>query len=211
MTSEHESPQQPAEPAGPAEQARLLATPPDARDVTAELAAPPRRKLPWLTLALAGGAIATLAFAGGVWYEQGNGSSNGTTQRAAGQRGGSGGGQGGYGGGQGGSHRGGSGQGAGGQGGAGFTRGTVKAVDGSTVYLTDAGGNTVKVTTADTTKVQLSKEGKVSDLQPGQSVTVVGTPDSSGGYAATQLTEGAGGFGGGGGGGFPGTRSSSNG
>lgn len=30
------------------EQVALLATPPDARDVAAELAAPPRRPLPWL-------------------------------------------------------------------------------------------------------------------------------------------------------------------
>ncbi|WP_052682090.1 DUF5666 domain-containing protein [Saccharothrix sp. ST-888] len=218
MTSEHEPPTQPIRALDPAEQVELLSTPPDARDIAAELAAPPRRKLPWLTLALAGGAIAVLSFAGGVWYEQGNGKS-GTTQRASGQRGqGFGqGGQGGYGqgqGGQGGRRGGGQGGGQGGQGGAGFTRGTVKTVDGSTVYLTDANGNTVKVTTGDSTKVQLNKEGKVSDLQPGQTVTVVGTPDSSGGYAATQLTEGAGGFGGGfggGGGGVPGARSSSNG
>ncbi|MGK4582234.1 hypothetical protein [Kitasatospora sp. HPMI-4] len=207
MTSAHEPPAQPVPPADPAGHVELLATAPDTRDISAELAAPPRRKLPWLTLALAGAAIAVFSFAGGVWYEQGNGKS-GTTQQA-GQRGPGfgGGGQGGYGQGGGGRRAGGQ----GGPGGAGFTRGTVKSVDGSTVYLTDASGNTVKVTTGDSTKVQLSKEGKVSDLQPGQSVTVMGTPDSSGGYAATQLTEGAGGFGGGGGGGFPGARSSSNG
>ncbi|MFJ2862901.1 hypothetical protein [Kitasatospora sp. NPDC087314] len=192
----------------PAEQVALLATPPDARDVTAELAAPPRRKLPWLSLVLAGGVIATGAFAGGVWYQQGQGSSGKSSRPAAAaaagaaQRPASGYGQGG--GGQNGSRRGG-GQGQGGaqgQGGQpGFTRGTVKAVDGSTVYLTDANGNTVKVTTGDATKVQLNKDGKVTDLQPGQSVTVVGTPDANGGYAASQLVEGAaagaGGFGGG--------------
>ncbi|MFD7586812.1 DUF5666 domain-containing protein [Kitasatospora sp. NPDC059811] len=199
----------------PAEQVALLATPPDARDVTAELAAPPRRKLPWLSLVLAGGVIASGAFAGGVWYQQNHGTNSGTshaTASAAGQQraAGAGGGGGGYG--QSGSRRGGqgAGQGAGqGQGGqAGLTRGTVKAVDGNTVYLTDANGNTVKVTTGDATKVQLNKEGKVADLQPGQSVTVVGTPDANGGYAASQLVEGAaggaGGFGGGfGGGGAP--------
>lgn len=32
--------------ADPVDPARLLATPPDARDISAELAAPPRRKLP---------------------------------------------------------------------------------------------------------------------------------------------------------------------
>ncbi|MFI9360069.1 hypothetical protein ACIG5E_03240 [Kitasatospora sp. NPDC053057] len=174
------------------EQVALLATPPDARDVSAELAAPPRRKLPWLSLVLAGGVIATGAFAGGVWYQQGNGTSSGksSSPRAAAAAP-----AGGYG--QGAGRRGGQGQ---GQGQGGFTRGTVKAVDGNTVYLTDANGNTVKITTADSTKVQLNKEGKVSDLQPGQTVTVVGTPDSSGGYNASQLVEGAatGGFGGGG-------------
>ncbi|MDH6576482.1 DUF5666 domain-containing protein [Kitasatospora sp. MAP5-34] len=177
----------------------LLATPPDARDITAELAAAPRRKLPWLSLGLAGAAIATAAFAGGAWYEKGNGTTTGTSTRAAGQGArGAGGGAGGYGGGAGGGTR------RSGQGGAGggFARGTVKAVDGSTVYLTDANGNTIKVTTAATTKIQLSKDGQVADLQPGQSVVVVGTPDASGGYAATQLTEGGTtGFGGGGGGG----------
>ncbi|MEV7021722.1 hypothetical protein [Kitasatospora sp. NPDC093558] len=159
------------------EQVALLATPPDARDVAAELAAPPRRPLPWLSLLLAGGVIATGAFAGGVWYQKGNGSSAPTPRAAAPASGGFG---------QNGSRRGGQGQ--GGQ--PGFTRGTVKAVDGTTVYLTDANGNTVKVTTGDATKVQLTKDGKVADLQPGQSVTVVGTPDAGGGYMASQLVEG---------------------
>ncbi|MET9396197.1 hypothetical protein [Kitasatospora sp. NPDC002965] len=192
------------EPRTPAEQVTLLATPPDARDVSAELAAPPRRRLPWVTLVLAGAVIATAAFAGGAWYQRDHGSegsgrtaaSGGQQPRAAasgfganGNRRNGQGGQGGQG----------TGAGQGGQGGqGGFTRGTVKAVDGTTVYLTDANGNTVKVTTGDTTKVQLNKEGKVADLQPGQSVTVVGTPAADGGYAATQLVQGATGFGAGG-------------
>ncbi|MQS13112.1 hypothetical protein F7Q99_12665 [Streptomyces kaniharaensis] len=186
----------------PAEQVALLATPPDARDIAAELAAPPRRPLPWLSLALAAGVIGTSAFAGGVWYQQNHGPSgspraaaSGGQQRPGAAGGGYGQGAGGAGGyGQNGSRRGqGGGQGQGGQGQGGqpgFTRGTVKAVDGTTVYLTDANGNTVKVTTGDATKVQLNKEGKVTDLQPGQSVTVVGTPDANGGYTANQLVEG---------------------
>ncbi|MFG2909485.1 DUF5666 domain-containing protein [Kitasatospora sp. NPDC048286] len=197
-----------AEAGTPAEQVALLATPPDARDVSAELAAPPRRKLPWLSLVLAGGVIASGAFAGGVWFQQGQGSSSGggksarpaAAQTAAGGYGQSGSGRRGQG-------QGGQGQGGQGQGQGGFARGTVKAVDGNTVYLTDTNGNTIKVTTGDATKVQLNKEGKVADLQPGQSVTVVGTPDANGGYTASQLVEGAagaggfgGGFGGGGGG-----------
>ncbi|MFD8702201.1 hypothetical protein ACFV1W_06180 [Kitasatospora sp. NPDC059648] len=188
------------------EQVALLATPPDSRDVSAELAAPPRRKLPWLSLVLAGGVIATGAFAGGVWYQQGQGTPSGKSSSPRAASAGAPATGGGYGQGAGG-RRGGQGQGQG-QGQGGFTRGTVKAVDGSTVYLTDANGNTVKVTTGDSTKVQLNKEGKVADLQPGQSVTVVGTPDANGGYNASQLVEGSagGGFGGGGsgfGGGSP--------
>ncbi|WP_316522088.1 DUF5666 domain-containing protein [Kitasatospora brasiliensis] len=170
----------------PAEQVALLSTPPDARDVSAELAAPPRRKLPWLSLVLAGGVIATGAFAGGVWFQQNQGTSGGKSVRPAAASGYP----------QNGSGRS-RGQGQSSQGG--FARGTVKAVDGDTVYLTDSNGNTIKVTTGDATKVQLNKEGKVADLQPGQSVTVVGTPDANGGYTASQLVEGAaaaGGFGG---------------
>ncbi|MFJ6379954.1 hypothetical protein ACIQI7_08115 [Kitasatospora sp. NPDC092039] len=193
-------------PTGPAEQLALLATPPDARDVSAELAAPPRRKLPWLSLVLAGGVIATGAFAGGVWFQQNHGSAGGkASARPAAAAAAAGGGYG-----QNNSRRGGQGgQGQGGQGQAGqpgFARGTVKAVDGTTVYLTDTNGNTVKVTTGDATKVQLNKEGKVADLLPGQSVTVVGTPDADGGYTASQLVEGAGavgGFGGSSGAGMP--------
>ncbi|GAA2739824.1 MULTISPECIES: DUF5666 domain-containing protein [Kitasatospora] len=181
----------------------LLATAPDARDVTAELAAPPRRKLPWITLALSGCVIAVVSFAGGVWYEKGDSSS---TSAAGPRAGGQGQGQGGFGGQNGTGRRSGGGQngqgqgqggGFGGQNGGGFTRGTVKAVDGTTVYLTDAQGNTIKVTTGDSTKVTMNKEGKVADLQPGQSVTVVGTKGADGGYTATQLSEGAAGFGGG--------------
>ncbi|WP_053642393.1 hypothetical protein [Streptomyces sp. XY431] len=202
------------EPSTPAEQVVLLSTAPDGRDVTAELAAPPRRRLPWVPLVLSAAVIATAAFAGGVQYqrdqapERPSGASGRTAAAGGAQQprpGATGAGQGNRRNGQGAQ---GGGQGAsGGQGGqGGFTRGTVKAVDGTTVYLTDANGNTVKVTTGDSTKVQLNKEGKVGDLQPGQSVTVVGTP-SDGGYAATQLVEGgagfgaAGGFGGGPGGG----------
>ncbi|MDH6137648.1 hypothetical protein P3T37_007081 [Kitasatospora sp. MAA4] len=194
-----DAPRAELEPGSPAAHAALLATPPDARDITAELAAPPRRKLPWLTMLLAGGVIAASAFAGGAWYQK----NHGATTAASGGRGAAAAAAGGR------SGRGGSGAAGGGQaaGAPGFTRGTVKLVDGSTVYLTDSSGNTVKVTTSGTTKVQVTKDGQVGDLQPGQSVTVVGTPDSSGGYAASQLTEGgiaAGGFGGGGGGGFGG-------
>lgn len=61
------------EPSTPAEQVVLLSTAPDGRDVTAELAAPPRRRLPWVPLVLSAAVIATAAFAGGVQYQRDQG------------------------------------------------------------------------------------------------------------------------------------------
>lgn len=189
----------------------ILAVPPDARDVSAELAAPPRRKLPWLTLVLAAGVVAAGAFTGGVLVEKnhltnspaasgrgfslaggragatagangrafGGGTGTGTSRTSAGP---------------------GTGAGAGAPGGtgSGLTFGTVKLVDGSTIYVTDAQGDIVKVTTGGSTKVTESKDGKVGDLKPGQTVTVRGTQRSNGDIAATTVTQGgsSGGFGG---------------
>lgn len=48
----------------------ILAEPPDARDISAELAAPPRRKLPWLTLLLSAGVVAAGAFSVGALVEK---------------------------------------------------------------------------------------------------------------------------------------------
>ncbi|MGW7002252.1 hypothetical protein ACWGCW_05310 [Streptomyces sp. NPDC054933] len=189
----------------------VLAEAPDARDISAELSAPPRRKLPWLTLLLCTGVVAGLAFAGGALVEknqlQGSPGAGGSAF-AAGRGGagsGSAAGRGGsgrsFGGGQGGGQAGG---GTGAASGSGMTVGTVKLVDGSTIYVTDAQGNTVKITTAQSTQVSEAKSGKVSDLQPGQTVVVRGNQDSSGDIAATTVTEGGLGTGGGGGRGFGG-------
>ncbi|MGW2863896.1 hypothetical protein [Streptomyces sp. NPDC001205] len=173
----------------------ILAEPPDARDIAAELSAPPRPRLPWLTLLLSGALVAGLAFAGGALVEKGqnqSGSPSGATRGGqSGQRQGFGAGQAGP-----------SGQrqgfGTGPVGAAGLTIGTVKLVDGSTLYVTDTQGNVVKVTTAGSTQVTEAKSGKVSDLQPGQTVTVRGSQNAAGDVAATTVTEGgASGFGGG--------------
>lgn len=176
----------------------ILAEPPDARDIAAELAAPPRRKLPWLTLALCGGVIAALSFAGGALVEKNNAPATGGARNAAAggfagfTRGGTAGAGAGTGTGTG------TGR-TGGTAGGGATIGTVKLVDGSTVYLTDTSGNVVKVTTGKSTTVSVTKNGKLSDLQPGQTVTVRGSTDSSGDLAATTVTEGGSPFGAGGG------------
>ena len=180
----------------------ILAEPPDARDISAELAAPPRRKLPWLTLVLAACIVAAGAFSGGALVEKHH--LNGTTTAgrgftlptgASGRTGtGTGSGRtfGGFG------AAGGTGSGTAGGTGSGVTIGTVKLVDGSTIYVSDAQGDIVKVTTGGSTKVTESRTGKVSDLKAGQSVTVLGAKKSNGDVAATTVTEGgaAGGFGG---------------
>jgi hypothetical protein len=176
----------------------VLAEPPDARDISAELAAPPRRKLPWLTLVLAACVVAAGAFSGGALVEKhqlkgsttaGRGFTFPTTSGSAGATGGRT--FGGFGGA--------SGAGSGTAGGAaGVTTGTVKLVDGNTIYVSDAQGNIVKVTTGGSTKVTESKSGKVSDLKAGQSVTVLGSKKSNGDVTATTVTQGGstGGFGG---------------
>jgi len=189
----------------------ILAVPPDSRDVSAELAAPPRRKLPWVTLVLSACVVAAGAFAAGALVEKNhlNGTSGGGNGRAAafaaaaGGRTGTGSGTAGSGSGRtfggfgaGGTGRTGTGV-PGGAGGSGVTIGTIKLVDGDTIYVTDAQGNIVKVTTGSSTKVTENKDGKVSDLQPGQSVTIRGDQKSNGDIAATTVTQGsAGGFGG---------------
>ncbi len=184
----------------------ILAEPPDARDIAAELSAPPRRKLPWLTLILAAGVIAAGSFWGGAMVQKNSGSSTSSTAAAfasrlkAGGAGGTAGGFGGF------SRSGGTGTGtgSGSAAGSGSTTGTVKLIDGSTIYVTDSSGNIVKVTTGSSTSVSIASSGTVSQLQPGQTVTVRGATDSSGDLAATSVTEGAsaagsgGGFGGGG-------------
>ena len=188
------------ESAGPTEAGHpedILAEPPDTRDISAELSAPPRPRLPWLTLLLSGGLVAGLAFAGGALVEknQAPGSSSATAAHPGARPVAAGAGQ----------HRparrvrwrpGRRRQRPGAA--AGLTIGTVKLVDGSTIYVTDTQGNVVKVTTAGSTQVTEAKNGKVSDLQPGQTVTVRGSQNASGDVAATTVTQGgASGFGGG--------------
>ena len=181
----------------------ILAEPPDARDIAAELSAPPRRKLPWLTLILAAGVIAAGSFWGGAMVQKNSGSSTSSTASAFAARlkaGGAGGTAGGFGG----FSRGGSGTGTGtGTGaGGGATSGTIKLIDGNTIYVTNSSGNIVKITTGGSTTVSIAKSGTVSQLQPGQTITVRGTTDSSGNVTATTVTEGT--AAGGGGGGFGG-------
>ena len=186
---------------GGADPESILAEPPDTLDISAELAAPPRRKLPWLSLVLFAGMIAGLAFAGGAYYQKYDGTAAtssagaGFTARAGAAAGGTGTGRTGTGSAssEGGFPSGGGAPGgtAGGSSSSGSsTSGTVKLVDGSTIYLTTTSGSIIKVTTGSSTKITKTTTSKTSALLPGQTVTVAGTTDSSGNVTATTVTEG---------------------
>jgi hypothetical protein len=184
----------------------LLQTSPFEGDLDRELAArPARRKLPSATVYLGAGVLLVAGFAGGVQADKhwgSNGSSSGT--------GGFPGAAGGFGAGQ---RLGGTGQRQGGQLGAlpggqgagganapggaagGGTFGTVKLVDGKTIYVQTSSG-VVQVATNGSTKIRVSKDGKVKDLAPGSTVIVQGTAGKDGTMTATSINQ-AGGLSGG--------------
>jgi hypothetical protein len=67
--------------------------------------------------------------------------------------------------------------------------GTVKLVDGTTVYLSDVQGNIVKVRTDGSTKIRVNKDGTLADLGPTKTVTVQGTKNADGTYTAGTISE----------------------
>jgi hypothetical protein len=90
----------------------------------------------------------------------------------------------------------------------GFTRptaGTVAYLAGSTLYVTNAEGNTIKVTTSAATSVTKTVKASVKGIHPGETVTVSGETGRSGTVSAESISVGSGGgalsalFGGGGG------------
>jgi hypothetical protein len=74
-------------------------------------------------------------------------------------------------------------------GGAGGTTGTVKLVDGNTVYITTASGQTVIVKTTGSTSVSTSTAGSLKDLTAGSTVTIQGQAASDGSVTATKITK----------------------
>ena len=192
----------------------LLDAPVGMDDLSYTLAArPPRRHLPGLTALLTAAVLIAGGFLGGVVTQKHRGAAASTAttaaagaaayRRAAGTTGGAGAGAA--------AGAGGTGTGAaaaaGGAGGAGVTVGTVKLVDGNTVYLTATDGSIVKVTTGPSTTVNVTKKGTAGDLRPGTTVIVQGAAGADGVVKATSVSQGAaGGFGAGGygGGGYGG-------
>jgi hypothetical protein len=78
----------------------------------------------------------------------------------------------------------------GGGGNGGGTTGTVKLVDGSTVYVTTANGDVVIVHTTGNTTVTTA--GSVKDLTVGSTVTVTGQTGSDGSVTASRIVKSAG-------------------
>jgi hypothetical protein len=142
-----------------------------------------RRKMPRVTLALAVAIVGAGAFIGGAEAQKHLGSSASSNDNAAGNlvaR-----------------------LGKGNQatfGGGGGTAGTVTAIKGSTLYVTDASGNTVKVKTSAASQVTKAVTGKVADIKPGDTIVVRGSKGKNGVIAADSISLGGAGpinFGGG--------------
>jgi hypothetical protein len=185
-----------------------------------------RRKLVTpLTVGLCGLLLATAGFIVGVQVQKGQqgsgggggGGGGGAAAAGAGGRaafaraGGAGGGRGGFGGGAGaagGAAGAGAAAGAGGTTGAAAanapTIGSVANKKGSTLYVTNTDGTTVKVRTNAQSKVTRNAAASPKGIYPGDTVVVQGTKDKNGNLVATQITatsktaaaSGGGGFGG---------------
>lgn len=69
------------------------------------------------------------------------------------------------------------------------TTGTVKLVDGDTVYITTSDGRTITVKTSGSTAVQTTQGGSLTDLAAGSTVTVQGQTGSDGSVNATSITK----------------------
>jgi hypothetical protein len=175
-----------------------------------------RRGLAPLTAILGVCLVAALAFFGGVEAQKheggsGNSSANGARAGQLASLAGNGGATGGFGGrrngggfgagagagaGQGaGGFGGGGGGGGGGFGGGGFaggagggvTSGTVKLIKGTSLYVTDTSGNTVKVAVTGSSAVTRTETTTIAGIHPGDTVLAVGTAGKNGTVAATQV------------------------
>jgi hypothetical protein len=164
-------------------------------DVAAELEALAirrRRKLPRVTLALCVAIVGAGAFIGGAEAQKhlGSSPSSGTTGGAAAS-------------GFAARFRGAAGGRTANAFGGGATIGSVTAIKGSTLYVTDTSGNVVKVSTSAASQVSKTTTGTVKDIRPGDTVVVRGTQGKNGTIAASSISLGggigAGTFGGGGG------------
>ena len=170
---------------------------------------PRRRLLAPLPVALLLALLTACGFIGGVLVEKGSASSTtgasgaGGAARFAGLRG-AGGAGGASGAGAAATTGGGTGAAAGPGGAGGATTGTVAFIQGSTLYVTNAEGNTVKVKTSAASSVSKTVKSSVAAIHPGESVVITGGSSTGGVITAEAIRVGAGAgspFGGAGGGG----------
>ncbi len=75
-------------------------------------------------------------------------------------------------------------------GGAGATSGQVAFVQGSTLYVTDSSGNTIKVKTSPASTVTKTVSGSVHAIRPGEEVVISGTTASNGTVTAESIRVG---------------------
>ena len=168
----------------------------DDDDVDAEpLTLPAKRRLPMLTAVLAVALLIAGAFIVGAevqkhWGASSSGSSTGGASSFASRFGGAG---------RTGTTTGSAGARAGAFGalaGGGATIGTVSVIKGTTLYVTDTSGNTVKVVVPVGTSVSKTVTTNVKGIRPGQTVVVRGTTGKNGNVTAQSITLGTGGVGG---------------
>jgi Domain of unknown function (DUF5666) len=138
------------------------------------------------TIGLGAGVLVVAAFFGGVWVHSATAGSNSTpvAQTPRGNGGGR------FGGGYPGGGTPPSGANAPGGVGGGLrgTAGTIDRVEGNTVYVKMPNGTEVKVSTTDSTRVEVSQEGKLTDLKPGTSVVVQGQRSEDNAVQAQTIT-----------------------
>jgi hypothetical protein len=160
--------------------------PPAVEGLAGELLARRRKRMPALTLALVILVGAAVAFIGGVevqkhWGKSSSTSSGLPSSIAAAFRGGN----------FPGASASGS-RGFPGLGGGNATTGTVTLIKGTTLYVTNAAGNTVLVKTSSQSRVTKSVSGSVKTIHPGDSVTVTGSQSKDRSIVARQVTVGGG-------------------
>jgi hypothetical protein len=144
-------------------------------ELTEELPRRPRRRLVTpLSAVLAFALVAALGFIGGVQVQKSQGSATAARGGFAGARAGFTGG--------------GFGAGAQPAGDNGATQGTVKNVNGSSLYVTVQGGDTVRVKTTSATKVTRTASSEAKEIHPGDTVVIEGGASSSGTVKATSVT-----------------------
>jgi hypothetical protein len=162
---------------------------------------PRRRLLTPIPLALLGGLLIAGGFIGGVQVQKGESSSGSSGGAGAGLPSGfaalRGGGPSSTGTSSGKSPAGGSSGGfpGAGAGGSRPTVGTVAYLAGSTLYVTNSEGNTVKVNTSAATSVTKTVKTKVNGIYPGETVTVTGAAGSGGTVSAESVSVGSSGGG----------------